>query len=76
VNQSRLERLCGYIAAHPARFQASGMAAAASQPLTPASSANPLLRGRPWHTAARLATQVLYDRYGQWTLARQAARTP
>ncbi|MYM66717.1 polysaccharide deacetylase [Pseudoduganella sp. FT55W] len=74
VNQSRLERLCAYIAAHPDRFQASGLAAAAAQPLTPASSANPLLRGRPWHTASRLATQVLYDRYGQWLLARQARR--
>jgi protein-tyrosine-phosphatase len=69
VNQSRLERLCDYIAANPDRFQASGMAAAASQPMTAASSANPLLRGRPWHTAARLATQVLYDRYGQLVLA-------
>jgi len=75
VNQSRLERLCAYIAANPGRFQASGMAAAASQPLSAASSANPLLSGLPWHTAARLATQVLYDRYGQWTLARLAART-
>lgn len=65
VNQSRLERLCGYIAAHPDRFQASGLATAASLPLTSAAAANPLLRGRLRHTAARLATQVLYDRYGQ-----------
>lgn len=74
VNQSRLERLCGYVADHPARFQGSGLAAAAALPLTSDSSRNPLLPGRAWHTAARLATQVLYDRYGQWTLARQPAR--
>lgn len=74
VNQSRLQRLCAYIAANPHRFQASGMAAAAGMPLAAASCANPLLRGRPWQTAARLATQVAYDRYGQWTLARRAAR--
>jgi len=76
VNQSRLERLCAYVAAHPQRFQASGLAAAAGQPLTAASSANPLLRGRLWRTAGRLGTQVLYDRYGQWMLARRAARMP
>ncbi|WP_343729874.1 hypothetical protein [Duganella sp.] len=74
VNQSRLERLCAYVAAHPQRFQASGLAAAAALPITPASSRNPLLRGRPWHTAARLATQVIYDRYGQLLLACLAAR--
>lgn len=74
VNQSRLERLCDYVAAHPQRFQASGLAAAASQPLSAASSNNPLLPGRPWRTAARLATQVLYDRYGQLALARRAGR--
>lgn len=73
VNQSRLERLCAYVAAHPQRFQASGLAAAAALPLTPSSSNNPLLRGRPWHTAARLATQVIYDRYGQLALAGRGA---
>lgn len=76
VNQSRLERLCAYVAAHPQRFQAGGLAAAAAQPLTPASSRNPLLRGRPWHTATRLATQVMYDRYGQLLLAARHARQP
>lgn len=75
VNQSRLERLCAYVAAHPQRFQACGLAAAAALPLTPASSGNPLLRGLPWHTAARLATQVIYDRYGQLALSAHGART-
>ncbi|MRW93540.1 polysaccharide deacetylase [Duganella sp. FT80W] len=68
VNQRRLERLCAYLAAHPGRFQPSGLAAAASQPLTSASSHNPLLRGRLLHTTSRLATQVLYDGYGQLAL--------
>jgi len=68
LNQSRMERLCAYIAAHPQRFQACGMAVAASRPLTASSSRNPLLRGRWWHTAGRLATQAFYDSYGQWAL--------
>jgi peptidoglycan/xylan/chitin deacetylase (PgdA/CDA1 family) len=74
VNQGRLERLCAYVAANSGRFQTSGLAAAASQPLGPASSANTLLHGQPWQSACRMATQVVYDRYGQWSLSRQAAR--
>ncbi|MRW84086.1 polysaccharide deacetylase [Pseudoduganella sp. FT26W] len=72
LNQARLERLCAYLAAHPQRFDACGMAAAAGQPLTPSSSHNPLLRGRPWRTACRIAAQTIYDHYGRWMLARAA----
>ena len=74
LNQARMERLCAYVAAHPQRFQACGMAMAASQSMTAASSYNPLLRGRLWRTAGRLATQTVYDRYGRWMLTRAAAR--
>ncbi|HEX7985590.1 MAG TPA: polysaccharide deacetylase family protein, partial [Duganella sp.] len=71
VNQRRLERLCGYLAANADRYQASGLAAAASQPLAPLPEENRLLRVAPWQSAVRMATQVLYDRYGHWALARQ-----
>jgi len=73
VNQSRLERLCAYLAINRHRFQSSGLAAAASQPLAPASSHNTLLRGLPWQSACRMATQLLYDRYGEWQLSRRTA---
>ncbi|NYE59467.1 peptidoglycan/xylan/chitin deacetylase (PgdA/CDA1 family) [Duganella sp. 1224] len=75
LNQSRMERLCAYIAAHPQRFTASGMALAASQPMTATTACNPLLRGRTWRTVGRLAAQSAYDRYGRWALARIAARS-
>jgi hypothetical protein len=73
VNQRRLERLCGYLAGNADRYQASGLAAAASQPLAPLPEENRLLRVAPWQSAVRMATQVLYDRYGHWALARQGA---
>jgi protein-tyrosine-phosphatase/peptidoglycan/xylan/chitin deacetylase (PgdA/CDA1 family) len=68
LNQARMRRLCAYLAAHAQRFQACGMAAAASQPATAISSHNPLLRGRAWRAACRIATQAVYDRYGRWML--------
>jgi hypothetical protein len=71
-SQRRLEQLCAYLAAHPQSYQATGLADAASLPLTPASSRNPLLQGCRMHSAQRLLTQAVYHRYGQWALARQA----
>ena len=73
VNQRRLERLCAYLAANADRYQASGLAAAASQPLAPRAGDNRLLRVAPWQSVLRMATQFLYDRYGIWALARQRA---
>ena len=75
VNQRRLARLCAYLAANRDRFQASGLAAAASLPLAPDRADNRLLRGAPWQSVCRMATQVIYDRYGHWALARQNAET-
>lgn len=63
LNQARMERLCAFLAAHPDRFHACGLAIAASQPLTPASSHNLLLSGRPWQAAGRIAAQAAYSRY-------------
>lgn len=70
-SQRRLEQLCAYLAAHPQRYQCTGLADAARQPLAPASSRNPLLQGRRLHSAQRLLTQAIYHRYGQWALARR-----
>ena len=73
VNQQRLERLCGYLAANTDLYQASGLAAAASMPLAPQHAENQLLSGAPWQSVCRMATQVLYDRYGHWVLSRASA---
>ncbi|WP_051293880.1 hypothetical protein [Pseudoduganella violaceinigra] len=72
VNQERLARLCAWLDAERARFEPAGMAAAA-QALAgqPAAQRNVLLAGRPWQSLRRMATQVAYDRYGGWQLARQ-----
>jgi peptidoglycan/xylan/chitin deacetylase (PgdA/CDA1 family) len=75
VNQERLQRLCGYLAANGDLYQASGLAAAASMPLRPQQAENHLLRGAPWQSVCRMATQVLYDRYGHWALSRRSAGT-
>nr|WP_315249364.1 polysaccharide deacetylase family protein [uncultured Duganella sp.] len=74
LNQRRLRGLCDYLGAHRHRFQTCGMALAASQPLTAKSDANPLLCGRVWQSAARIAGQLLYDRYGEWMLSRRAVQ--
>ena len=72
VNQRRLQRLCRFLDRNRDRYLPSGLAAAANQPL--AAAANPLLRGALWQSACRIATQLCYDRYGNWALARQTAR--
>jgi len=69
LNQARMERLCCWLAAHPERFQTCGLAAAASLPLTSASSQNPLLRGSLWQALSRIATQSAYAWYSQLALA-------
>lgn len=74
LNQRRLRGLCDYLGAHRHRYQACGMAAAAAQPLTATSAANPLLRGQLWQSAGRIASQLLYQRYGAWMLSRRTAR--
>lgn len=69
LNQYRLRGLCDYLGAHRAQYHACGMAVAAAQPLTAGSDANPLLHSPAWRSAGRLASQLLYDRYGAWRLA-------
>lgn len=72
VNQARLAQLCAWLDAERARFEPSGLgAAAAALASHPAAQRNVLLQGRPWQSLRRMATQVAYDRYGGWQLARQ-----
>lgn len=72
VNQDRLQRLCAWLDAERTRFEPGGMAAAAAALAGhPAAQRNVLLEGRSWQSLRRMATQVAYDRYGGWQLARQ-----
>lgn len=72
VNQARLAQLCGWLDAERARFAPSGLgAAAAALAGEPAAQRNVLLTGSAWQSMRRMATQVAYDRYGGWQLARQ-----
>jgi hypothetical protein len=71
VNQERLARLCAWLDAERERFLPCGMAeAAAALHAEPSARRNVLLKGSLWHSAKRMATQVAYDRYGDWQLAR------
>lgn len=71
VNQQRLEQLCEYIAANPHRFEACGLAQAASgqQHVPDDACANLLLEIPLWRSAPRMAAQAIYDKYGKWALA-------
>ena len=74
VNQGRLQQLCRYVAANGERFVATGLGAA-SVPAAGevAGPDNPLLHGGLLRSVMRMATQVGYDRYGNWALARSSA---
>lgn len=76
VNQRRLQQLCGYLAANRERFAATGLGAA-SRPAAgeTAGPDNPLLQGALWQSVRRMATQVAYDRYGNWALGRSKGLT-
>ena len=72
VNQGRLQQLCRYLAAHGERFAATGLGAASvpAPDELPGAPANPVLQGGLLHSVVRMATQVGYDRYGNWALGR------
>lgn len=72
VNQSRLAALCRYLDENRDRFTPCGMAAAAAAPASPAAADNLLLEGVLWQSVQRMATQVVYDRYGDWSLSGKA----
>lgn len=74
INQQRLTRLCEYLDRHRDRFTPVGMAHAADAEETRPSPENVLLKGVLWQGLSRMATQVLYDNYGNWLLSRKGVQ--
>jgi hypothetical protein len=72
LTQQRLRKLCAYLHGNQDRFDACGMAGAASA-IAP-SERNVLLEGSLWQSLPRMAAQVAYSKYGAWELARTQGR--
>lgn len=72
LTQQRLVQLCEFLHENDDRFDASGMARAASAGRLDNAS-NTLLEGTLLHTVPRLAAQVTYDKFGQFALHRAFA---
>lgn len=70
VNQGRLSALCAFLDGNRDRFLPSSLADAAGASQAARRADNPLLEGQLWQSMRRMATQVAYDRYGNWALAR------
>jgi hypothetical protein len=70
LNQQRLNSLCKFLNNNRDRFQACGVASAASAPMTSNSSRNQLIHGSLLKTVPRIAEQFVYDKYINWQLAR------
>jgi peptidoglycan/xylan/chitin deacetylase (PgdA/CDA1 family) len=68
VNQQRLSSLCRYLDQNRGRFTPRGVAGAGARAPAPAAPANALLAGSPWQSVRRMATQVTYDKFGNWAL--------
>lgn len=69
LTQDRLTRLCAYLQRNGDRFEASGFArAAGAAPVD--DKRNLRLESPLWRSLPRMATQVAYDRFGNWALAR------
>lgn len=75
VNQQRLTALCQYLDQQRERFLPSGLAEAAAAPVGGDGPDNPLLEGALWQSMRRMATQVSYDKFGRWALARNKGIT-
>lgn len=71
LTQARLKKLCRFLQQNSDRFEACGLASAADALPAAQASENRLLRGTFWHTLPRMLSQVAYDRYGKWMLARR-----
>ena len=72
LTQQRLTQLCQFVADNPERYEACGLASAAKRMPAP-SGANTLLQSSLMHSLPRMASQVTYEKYGSWMLARAAA---
>jgi hypothetical protein len=75
VNQQRMVALCQYLDQNRDRFIATGLADAAMSSAGHSGPENPLLEGALWQSIRRMATQVSYDKFGQWALARNGVMT-
>lgn len=75
VNQQRLVELCQYVDANRDRFLPSGLAEAAGSSGGTGGPENMLLESGLWQGIRRMATQVSYDKFGQWALARTSEMT-
>jgi peptidoglycan/xylan/chitin deacetylase (PgdA/CDA1 family) len=72
VTQQRLSQLCAFLQANSDRFDASGMVKAVDDPAC-RDERNLLLSTPIWHSVPRMGTQVVYDYFGRWALARTRA---
>jgi peptidoglycan/xylan/chitin deacetylase (PgdA/CDA1 family) len=72
VTQQRLTQLCAFLQANSDRFDASGMVKAVDDPAC-RDERNLLLSTPIWHSVPRMGTQVVYDYFGRWALARTRA---
>lgn len=71
LTQARLRKLCQFLQQNSDRFDACGLATAATAVSSKASSENILLAGALRHTVPRMAAQVAYHQLGRWLLARK-----
>jgi hypothetical protein len=69
VTQQRLTQLCSFLQTNNDRFDSCGMVQAVSDPAC-RDARNLLLTAPIWHSAPRMGTQVVYDYFGRWALAR------
>lgn len=69
VNQQRLSSLCQYLDQNRDRFTPSGLAEAAAASAGQEGRSNALIEGKLWQSVRRMATQVTYEKYGNWALA-------
>ena len=69
VNQQRLKQLCSFLDNNRDRFSAVGMAQSASRVKKTTVEKNILLDGARWQAVGRMATQVSYDKIGNFALA-------
>jgi peptidoglycan/xylan/chitin deacetylase (PgdA/CDA1 family) len=72
VTQQRLSQLCAFLQSNSDRFDASGMVKAVDDPAC-RDERNLLLSTPIWRSVPRMGTQVVYDYFGRWALARTRA---
>lgn len=74
VTQQRLTQLCTYLHDNNDRFDGCGMMHAADDPAC-RDERNLMLTTPLWHSVPRMGSQVTYDLFGHWALARTRPAT-